>query len=1006
MMMQRAAATVTRRGWVCVASVQKRTRSTKSRSKPKSKSTQKNKTQKPAKYSKFPILPLPQDSSFLLPDKSQVKGAPSAHLPIDQCHAYFQSEVQRWSTNTRTLMRFARFGYKDLAIRPFLDAYANAALSGFFGSPENLAKYQLTRFTSCGAGHAGSVHHAASQPHLRLLDAEIIFSNIFFSWIANSSDSSPLLEKVVQDSHADRHTLDALRHLAMVSERRPAEYFTWARKMQRKFIMHVGPTNSGKTHHALRALAAARNGVYAGPLRLLAYEIWERLNLGQIIPLGVDVPPPSSSPKITQIADKFIAPEAKMNSNPTYARLTNMVTGEERKVVDEDAPLLTCTIEMLSFRHKFDVGVIDEIQMIGDPERGFAWTDGVLGLCAKEIHLCGEESAVPVVRQLLQETGDELTIKRYERLTPLLVEEQSLDGSLSNVVKGDCVVAFSRSRIFEIKQEIETSTGLRCAVVYGKLPPEIRSEQAALFNNPDSGFDVMIGSDAIGMGLNLKIRRIIFDATSKPSAEHTQVPLSVSQIKQIAGRAGRYRHSLAGEKPGGYVTTLKPEDLPVLREALAHPSTPAISHAYIGPTVETLAAIAPALSPSSEPVDLETAQMAHVYTALPPSSVYKHCHKARLSEICTWIEAQSKGEFTWQDKLRFMFIPIPWRDRVGVQAAEEMAALQRDKMCVVIENMKTVVGGGGKRGLISALEKMEQKIQDIERGRKKEGEGEETGVLENISLSLPTLSPLRLGAIRPLATSIDPELLEQLEALHKILVMYMWSHFKNNVVYPGRDVAENLKNRVEVALDWGLREFGRDGAFMKKGERLTLEGVDGWSTNVEKKRVEQEKKEEQEQEKKKKNIKVKKEKRVKKKGKGGESEKGTDRHYTSEDYEGGFRSFENYNSPRLSSSYYENMPIKTPLELGKMGPPISNVSSTSSPFYPPPTAGSTARSSAVTSAILSMRNGGGGVNSGNSVSSAAGWKQAPDLTALLKMYVDNPSLRVDGSGSGRGGVRK
>jgi len=297
-----------------------------------------------------------------------------------------------------------------------------------------------------------------------------------------------------------------LRHLAVVSQRRPSEHFTWARKAKRNFIMHVGPTNSGKTHHALRALAAARSGVYAGPLRLLAYEIWERLNLGQIVPLGVHVPSPSSDPPPpTFITDKLIAPQAKINSNLAYARLTNMVTGEERKIVDEDASLLTCTIEMLSFRHQYDVGVIDEIQMIGDPERGFAWTDAVLGLCAKEIHLCGEESAVPVVRQLLQETGDSLTVKRYERLTPLSVEEQSLHGDLSKVLKGDCVVSFARSRIFEIKRKIEETSGLRCAVVYGKLPPEIRSEQAALFNDPNSGFDVIIGSDAIGMGLNLYV---------------------------------------------------------------------------------------------------------------------------------------------------------------------------------------------------------------------------------------------------------------------------------------------------------------------------------------------------------------------------------------------------------------------------------------------------------------------------------------------------------------------
>jgi ATP-dependent RNA helicase SUPV3L1/SUV3 len=77
----------------------------------------------------------------------------------------------------------------------------------------------------------------------------------------------------------------------------------------------------------------------------------------------------------------------------------------------------------------------------------------------------------------------------------------------SRVRKGDCIVTFSRSSIFAVKRQIEEKTGMRCAVVYGKLPPEIRSEQAALFNDPDSGYDVMIGSDAIGMGLNLCVQQ-------------------------------------------------------------------------------------------------------------------------------------------------------------------------------------------------------------------------------------------------------------------------------------------------------------------------------------------------------------------------------------------------------------------------------------------------------------------------------------------------------------------
>ena len=83
------------------------------------------------------------------------------------------------------------------------------------------------------------------------------------------------------------------------------------------------------------------------------------------------------------------------------------------------------------------------------------------------------------------------------------VEKESLKGDFSKIRKGDCVVCFSRQKIFQVKEEIEKSTGLRCAVVYGGLPPEVRSEQATLFNDPDSGYDVLVGSDAIGMGLNL-----------------------------------------------------------------------------------------------------------------------------------------------------------------------------------------------------------------------------------------------------------------------------------------------------------------------------------------------------------------------------------------------------------------------------------------------------------------------------------------------------------------------
>lgn len=276
-------------------------------------------------------------------------------------------------------------------------------------------------------------------------------------------------------------TLSAIQSAVDFSH--PQEWYPTARMLRRKIHMHVGPTNSGKTHNALRALAASRHGVYASPLRLLAYEVFDRLNKGHIVPLGAD---PSASPE-------------------TFKRSCNLLTGEDVRIVDQQASLLSCTVEMIDVTKRYDVAVVDEVQMLSDPDRGGAWAAAILGLHADEVHLCGEEGAVPLVQKMLQEVGDEVIVHRYERLTPLKVASESLKGDLKKIQKGDCIVAFSRTRLFELKKEVEQATGMRCAIIYGRLPPEVRSEQAEKFNNPNSGYDVLIGSDAIGMGLNLYV---------------------------------------------------------------------------------------------------------------------------------------------------------------------------------------------------------------------------------------------------------------------------------------------------------------------------------------------------------------------------------------------------------------------------------------------------------------------------------------------------------------------
>ncbi|XP_039172546.1 DExH-box ATP-dependent RNA helicase DExH18, mitochondrial-like [Eucalyptus grandis] len=188
--------------------------------------------------------------------------------------------------------------------------------------------------------------------------------------------------------------------------------------------------------------------------------------------------------------------------------------------------------------HLCDVAIIYEIQMMADPYRGYAWTRALLGLKVDEIHVCGDPSVLNMVRKICSDTGDELHECHYDRFKPLVVEAKTLLGHLRNVRSGDCVVAFSLREICEVKLAIEKHTNHRCCAIYGALPPETQRQQANLFNDQDNENDVLVASDAVGMGLNLNIRRVVFSTLSKYNGDK-MVPVPASQVKQIAGRAGR-----------------------------------------------------------------------------------------------------------------------------------------------------------------------------------------------------------------------------------------------------------------------------------------------------------------------------------------------------------------------------------------------------------------------------------------------------------------------------------
>ncbi|KAJ7145009.1 P-loop containing nucleoside triphosphate hydrolase protein [Mycena crocata] len=664
------------------------------------------------------------------------KGLSGVDLPTKTILEYFRANVASWTLRRVAHDRLVAFGAPSGDVTKLLKAFTRAAASPKFDAPESIEKYDLLRLRE------------SEDPN----DADMAFSSIFFRWLAANGPVDGVNPK----------TTALLLRLAEAAARMyPAENFEYARKMKRKVIMHVGPTNSGKTHHALRALASAKRGVYAGPLRLLAYEIWERLNMGQIVPATA--------------TDEEIAAAATLplSTDHPFARACNMLTGEEQKIVNEESALLSCTIEMLNLYtpQLSDVAVIDEIQMLADVERGSGWTRAVLGISASEVHLCGEETAVPLVQELLKDTGDEIVVHRYERLTPLVVEEESLGNDMTRVRKGDCIVAFSRTTIFSMKHQVEAQTGLRCAVVYGRLPPEIRSEQAALFNDPDSGYDVLIGSDAIGMGLNLKIRRIIFHAIRKfDGSLNPMKMLSVSQLKQIAGRAGRFGMNSDDEQPGGFVTTVYPEDLPPLRKTLEK-SVPPLTYARLAPERGSFAVMASQLPPTSK---TETVFQLQMHAGRTPLCL-RHAFTNKLVNMCEYLDQQ--GQFTIEDKLLFTQAPFPWRETTALAAITEFIGKYYHSMhvdlVVVLQRL----------GYIEILEHAEFAMGSPD-GR--------------------TPNKMKFEHARRL---------QGLEILHKILVVYLWLSFRNPVSYASYDVAVQLKERLEHVLHWCLQEITRyDGA--------------------------------------------------------------------------------------------------------------------------------------------------------------------------------------------------
>ncbi len=300
-----------------------------------------------------------------------------------------------------------------------------------------------------------------------------------------------------------------------------ANYFPVARELKREIWFFAGPTNSGKTHAALDELAKGESGVYLAPLRLMALEGQE------------------------QFKDRGLP--------------ASYITGEERDIV-EGAHFVASTIEMLDYSRVVDGAIIDEIQMIDDEQRGWAWTNALVGVPAKRVFLTGSPNALPIVKKIADYLGEPLHVRRFQRFNQLKVLDEPSSLDAQHLKPGTAIVCFSRRDVLELKTKIEQLTPHNVSVIYGGLSPDVRRNEARRFRQKETA--ILVATDAISMGLNLPIKTLLFWKTHKRYQRQNH-PLTDNEIKQIAGRAGRY-----GFEDFGYVGAFSWRSLRRIQRAL------------------------------------------------------------------------------------------------------------------------------------------------------------------------------------------------------------------------------------------------------------------------------------------------------------------------------------------------------------------------------------------------------------------------------------------------------
>ena len=260
-----------------------------------------------------------------------------------------------------------------------------------------------------------------------------------------------------------------------------------------KITAVLGPTNTGKTFLAIETMLSFESGMIGFPLRLLAREIYDKI--------------------IKKIDPNKVA----------------LITGEE-KIIPTNAKYYLCTVESMPIEKNLEFVGVDEIQMCADHERGHIFTDRLLNLRGEKLTMLMGSNTIKKIISKLDEDTEFINKERLSKLSYVGHKK------ISRIGRKTAIIAFSAEEVYAIAELVRRQKG-GATIVMGSLSPKTRNAQVELYQSGD--VDFLVATDAIGMGINMDLENVYFSNLKKFDGKKLR-RLNLSEIGQIAGRAGRY----------------------------------------------------------------------------------------------------------------------------------------------------------------------------------------------------------------------------------------------------------------------------------------------------------------------------------------------------------------------------------------------------------------------------------------------------------------------------------